>query len=533
MANIGEYLSDWRVYIPFYIAFYRWALYLLCRIVPALFYRQLKYIPPKRVNSTHYVNKEDVTVVVTAYDPPDCFEDTIKSVLNNNPYEVIVVADKSCYVDVTNRCARFHNVRVINENQKGKRPALATGVMHTRTKIVALVDDDIRWCDTFLEKLLAPFQQNENIGGVGCKHVARVRGICDFWRIMADMRLAVRFLELMATTSVDKGASCISGRTAAYRTHILQNEEFYDYLTDEYFFGMKLLSGDDKCITRFIMNKGWYTYHQLRNTCSLSTTFEDGIGFFTQMLRWSRNTWRSDIKALFIERYVWTHTPFTAFVILDKMFTPFFMIYGITFLPVNAIMNNNYAILITWYAWVIITRFLKLIYYFWDCPSHIIYLPIFVVFQYVQAFVKVWALFTLSNRNWGTRSVAMVGNQAVNVGEDHKSEPEYELELEFEEPALEGEQSPYRSERKPDDTLEYEYDKKICHHDSKSKAEIEIKSEQKQQPMNEYHISPAMIEILKELTDLNKKITNLYAQQIKPPPPPSPSPSPSREIYIV
>lgn len=411
--EVLEVLSDWRIYIPFYIAIYRWSLFLFLRIFPSMFYRQLKYKRPVNVDPATYIRKSDVTVVIPVYQPPDCFDKTISSIIKNGIYKIIVVADVTCVDQVKQICNEYENVEVISEDKPGKRPALATGIRHTTTRIVALVDDDVQWSNNFLEKLIAPFQHSARIGGVGCKHISRIESFCDVWRIMADMRLAVRFLELMATTVMDRGASCISGRTACYLTEILQTDEFYNYFLNEKFLGMSLQSGDDKCVTRYIINKGYKTYHQLRNTCMLSTTFERGTRFFIQMLRWARNTWRSDLKAVFTERYIWCNNPVTAFILLDKMFTPFFMIYGITYLPYYAISNNEYIVLIAWFAWVLFSRTMKLCYYFWEHPRYIIYLPLFIVFQYVQAFVRVWALLTLYNRNWGTRTIKYKGNQVI------------------------------------------------------------------------------------------------------------------------
>lgn len=418
MSEISDFLSDWKSYIPFYIAIYRWSLYIILKVIPSFFYRQLKYVEPNdnALELGTFIRKRDVTAVVAVYQPPDCFEMTIQSIVNNGPGQILVVSDVSCYEEIVRRCAKFEGVKVICEHKPGKRSALITGVKNTRTKIVALIDDDVQWSPKFLEKLIAPFQRYKNIGGVGCKHVARIESFWDVWRIMADMRLAVRYLELMACTVWDRGASCISGRTACYRTKILKCNEFYNYLGNEKFMGMTLQSGDDKCITRFVTNKGYKLYHQLRNSCKLSTTFERRWRFFKQMLRWARNTWRSDMKALFVERNIWFINPVTAFILLDKMFTPFFMLYGITYLPYVAIVNQQYVFLFGWVIWLFISRVMKLCYYLWDVPHYILYVPLFVLFQYVQAFVRIYALFTLYNRGWGTRDIKIKGNNVVRSG---------------------------------------------------------------------------------------------------------------------
>jgi hypothetical protein len=72
------------------------------------------------------------------------------------------------------------------------------------------MDDDAVWVDTFLETVILPFQYR-NIGGVGVKQVAYMKSWYNLTDILADMRLSVRYLELRATTAVDRGCSCISG----------------------------------------------------------------------------------------------------------------------------------------------------------------------------------------------------------------------------------------------------------------------------------------------------------------------------------
>jgi cellulose synthase/poly-beta-1,6-N-acetylglucosamine synthase-like glycosyltransferase len=129
-----------------------------------------------------------------------------------------------------------------------------------------------------------------------------------------------------------------------------------------------------------------------------------------QLLRWSRNTWRSDITCLFIERAVWRNNTFTAIVMFDKIVTPFFLLYGMFFIPVSAILRRDYVMFVGWLAWLVFSRILRLAYYFVKHPWHVIFIPFFIVFQYLQAIVRIWALFTLYERGWGTRNITLKGN---------------------------------------------------------------------------------------------------------------------------
>jgi glycosyltransferase involved in cell wall biosynthesis len=407
------------IIFPLYVGLYRWSVFLILRVIPSLFYRQIK---PKKegdknVEEGEYIyTKRDVTCIIPVYEPPPSFITTIQHLLKNDPAKIIVVADITCETQIREMCAPYPTVEVIAESKPGKRPALLTGLKATRTKLIAFVDDDVQWVDTFLEFLVAPFQ-NPKIGGVGVKQVARVKGIFDIIQILADMRLAVRYLELRASTAMDKGCSCISGRTGCYRTDILQTEDFYEYFIHEKFCGMQLQSGDDKCVTRYMYKTGHKTYHQFGENCKLSTSFETGMKFLKQNLRWSRNTWRSDIKCIFVERYIWKICPITAFMLLDKMITPFTMMFGLIYIPVLTIMGGNYWLIIAWCVWLVVSRSIKLCYYIWDHPLHIIYIPLFIPFSYILAMVRIYTLLTLNDRAWGTRSINVINNEVVRVGD--------------------------------------------------------------------------------------------------------------------
>lgn len=413
------------VVLPVYVGLYRWAVFILLRVVPSLFYRRMKQKIPNEKEAAvaaekgdplYVYKKEDVTCVIPVYEPPPSFVKTMEHLSKNCPARIVVVADITCVDSIREMCAPFPLVEVIPESKPGKRPALVAGVKAATTKLVCFVDDDVQWSDKFLETLIAPFQ-NPKIGGVGCKQVARIAHFWEIIQVLADMRLAVRYLELRATTAMDKGCSCISGRTGCYRTDLLQNEEFYEYFLKEKFMGMQLQSGDDKCVTRWMYRTGHKTYHQFGDDCTLSTSFESGMKFLRQNLRWSRNTWRSDIKAVFVERDIWRVCPITALMLLDKMITPFTMVFGMVYMPILIIKNQSLQLLLSWVIWLMVSRTIKLCYNIWDHPTRVFYVPIFIPFQYGLALVRIYTLLTLNDRAWGTRSVAVVGNEVVRVGD--------------------------------------------------------------------------------------------------------------------
>lgn len=377
----------------------------------------------------------DVTVVVPVYEPPPAFRANLTSLIENSPAKILIVADITCaskiqaIVDMLGCGSDL--VEVLPEKKPGKRAALSTGLRAVQTRLTCFVDDDCQWCDPqYLPRLILPFD-NRTIGGVGSKQIMRpseedpkeeggeptFRG-AKILEIMADFRLSARYIDLMATTAVDRGASCISGRTMCFRTEAIAEEAFHEGFMHEMLCGIHLLSGDDKFLTRCVIKKGYKTYHQLQDGCILTTTFESSlVKHMSQLIRWSRNTWRSDITALFLERKIWQHNPFTAFLLFDKLFTPFYLMYGFFLLPIYSILRMDWVMFLTWIIWLHFSRALKLALHFKRVPGHILYLPIWICYQYLLGFVRIYALFTMLRTRWGNRAVVVVGNQVMRTGE--------------------------------------------------------------------------------------------------------------------
>jgi hypothetical protein len=120
---------------------------------------------------------------------------------------------------------------------------------------------------------------------------------------------------------------------------------------------------------------------------------------------------------LFIERQIWLQNPFTAFLLFDKLFTPFFLFYGFVLIPVYSLMRMDYFIFVGWIGWLHFSRFLKLVLHFKRKPGHIIFLPIWIFYQYLMAFVRIYALITMLQTQWGNRDVKVVNNQVIRTGD--------------------------------------------------------------------------------------------------------------------
>jgi hypothetical protein len=110
------------------------------------------------------------------------------------------------------------------------------------------------------------------------------------------------------------------------------------------------------------------------------------------------------------------------------------MIYGLIIIPTFSILNENYVIFIGWICWLLVSRGLKVIHHFYRKPKDLIYLPIYIMYQYILMLIKIYAIFTLNNRNWGSRAVKMDANNEVLRTGEHKdveaNETDYDGDIE-------------------------------------------------------------------------------------------------------
>lgn len=377
----------------------RWLMWLAKRI-PALFYRPME---------NDYTTT--ATIITPVYnEDPGLFRLALESWIANEPEHIIAV------VDVTDTTCMaiaesYPQVEVLPIDIPGKRPALAAGVDRATTDIVVLVDSDVIWEPDVLAKLKMPFADPE-IGGVGTRqNMYPSNGQRPtLWERLADIYLDIRYTdEVPATTIVGRAVSCLSGRTAAYRTALLQRLR-EPFLT-ETFNGRPCMSGDDKRYTCLVLQRGYKTWNQL-NARVYSTFKPDFKGFQKQRIRWSRNSFRSDLRALW-QGWVWRH-PYLAIMLIDKTVAPFTLLLGPVVLAI-AIAVGKWELVLALLLWWLVSRTVKIGTHLQRRPADWLILPIFIGMTYYMSLVKAYALFTINEHKWLTRPVAVVNGQVVRV----------------------------------------------------------------------------------------------------------------------
>jgi len=347
-----------------------------------------------------------MTIVVPVYqEDPEVFATAIESWLANGVDEVILVIDVSD--NVCREVAGRYPVRVLITDVPGKRDALRRGWNAARTELVALVDSDTVWASDVAVEVCKPFA-DPRIGGVGTRQ--NVYGSKGFLARITDMFLDHRYFDENASQSLlGQAVSCLSGRTAIYRRALLLDVE-HEFM-NETFWGVPCLSGDDKRLTTLILERGYRTYMQ--RTAEVWSTFPNKWKiFFRQRLRWARNTWRSDLRAL-SRRWVWRH-PFLAYTMVDKGVSGFTLLFGPAFMIYSLIVQNWVfaGVLALWWQ---ISRSAKLLPHLRRRPSSFFLVPGYLLVSWLMALIKLQALFTIRKQRWLTRQVAVQNGAVVRT----------------------------------------------------------------------------------------------------------------------
>ena len=384
---INYYQFIW-IYLPLgAIGFWRWSVWLFKKSTSFLY-------KPKIPSDDIHLHKYSIITPVYNEDPKT-FDQAIRSWIRNEPDEIIGVIDQT-----DNRCIEVFQslakdyafMKLIIASKPGKRPALAEGIKEARNKIVALVDSDTIWAENIRKSILVPFD-DPLIGGVTTRqHPIERRTL---WQKITDIFWDMRnYYDLPAQTAMGQALSCLSGRTSLYRKDIITED--LDIFLNEIVLGRKKESGEDKCLTRIVQSKGWKTYYQ-SNALIYSYASPDFKTFWSQRLRWSRNSHNSDLISLW-EGWAWKH-PFLAFHIIDRFISIFTLFFGPIFFGI-ALYLNHYILAVSILLLWMIGRGIKILPHLKRHPKDIILLPVYVIINFMIAIIKLYALVTIRDQKW-------------------------------------------------------------------------------------------------------------------------------------
>ncbi|KAL1975353.1 hypothetical protein VTN31DRAFT_3745 [Thermomyces dupontii] len=369
------------------------------------------------------LTSKDVTVIIPTLEGcGEELEETIRTILANKPYELLLVTIDANRKKAENMLstipAAASKVRLFSVAHPNKRRQMTRAIPEVKTAITVLADDDVSWPRTALPWILAPFDTDERFGGVvTCQRLRRQENPTfseRIWGFLGALYLERRNFDCAATTHVDGGIPCMSGRTVAYRTKILQDPAFTHAFTNEgWWFGKyQLNADDDNFITRWMVSHGWETYMQYHPEVEIKTTLSNNANFLKQCIRWSRSNWRSNLTSMFVERHIWTRQPYSTYAVHLTTLSPpallgdLALIYLCNKATEDWDPDSHRLAMRALFTWMFISKFIKLLGHYIRYPSDILLLPVSILFGYFHGAIKMYAAITLNVTTWGSRAGA-------------------------------------------------------------------------------------------------------------------------------
>lgn len=392
-----QQIVQWRSLLPIgIVGVLSWSVWLF-RFTLSRFYRP---VPAGFVTT--------VSVVVPSYrEDPVIFERCLASWLSENPTELIVVPDLADteVIAILRRC-NDPRLRTIPFAHQGKRSALAVGIRASTSEVIVLADSDTMWLPGLLANVQAPFE-DRRVGGVGTRQNA-YQPKTSVWRRIADWMIDIRYLDYVPSQSRAGAVACLSGRTAAYRASVVK--PLVSHLEYEFFFGKLCNAGDDGRLTWLVLAAGYKTVHQ--STARTLSMFPDRMGpFLKQRLRWSRNSYRCYLTAMW-KGWLWRQPFICQLSVLQVSLTPVTMGIAMTYL-VHWFFRPQQWVATIAIGWLLLGRSVRGVSHLRQRPGDIFILPLVAVMTVAIALlVKTYAFFTMNRQGWLTRRSDRLGGEA-------------------------------------------------------------------------------------------------------------------------
>ncbi|KAI1435244.1 putative polysaccharide synthase Cps1 [Xylaria sp. CBS 124048] len=395
----------WRLFCALFIFRY------LRTIVSIFIYCLVK---PRRIRQhlPTFTGKDVSVIIPTTFRAPAELVRCLRSVTACSPAAVFLVTSNA-NVEPAAGYVRDNDfdVTVLGVPKLNKRLQILRALLNVTTPICVLADDDVYWPGRFLDYLLAIFEDPE-VGAGGPRQRAHRESKPDGWNFLGISYLERRVWNNLATNALDGSVSTLSGRTAAYRTEILQTHEFADYFLNEAWAGRKLNSDDDKCLTRYVYSHGWKIVIQPDPRATIETTLEPDRKYILQCLRWARAHWRGNFTVMRKETYWYSLRYFWGlyYIYIGQFQTPALLWDGLLFFLLSqSLINASSGTANLAYAslglWIFFTKLLKLIPHFYKHPSDMRFVPLSILFSYAHGFLNLYAACTLHVTGWGSQKL--------------------------------------------------------------------------------------------------------------------------------
>lgn len=345
LAFVTLFIIFMRIESVLYFKFNRWmylysiitASFLLSRYIWGAMYRSVEVDPEYTPG---------VSILIPCFNEEQWIQQTILSCINQDypidKLEVIVIDDCSNdksvekikeIVDRLFKEDERYKVKerlkyIVQEQNAGKREALAVGAKVAKHELLVFVDSDSFLAPNAIRNLVQPFKDPKMGGVAGRTDVANT--YTNVLTKMQSVRYYIAFRIMKAAEARFDTVTCLSGPLACYRRDIVvDNTEAW---LNQSFLGQKATFGDDRAMTNFVLKKHRTGY---QDTAICSTVVPNKYKvFLKQQMRWKRSWLR---ESLIAGTFMWRKEPFAAVSfymgLLVPILAPIIVIYNLIIVP--------------------------------------------------------------------------------------------------------------------------------------------------------------------------------------------------------
>jgi len=283
----------------------------------------------------------------------------------------------------------------LQKTNKGKREAMALGILNAKSDLVVFVDSDSFLEPDAIVNLVQPFCDPKVAGVSGRTDVANA--YTNWLTKTQAVRYYIAFRILKAAESYFDSVMCLSGPLSAYRKS--EVVKVLGKWVNQTFVGHKATFGDDRSLTNFIVRNN-RTYYQDTAICSTIVP-KSNRQFLKQQMRWKRSWLRESLMAA---RFMWKKEPLMSISfymgLVIPVAAPIIVIYNLIYIPLShRVFPTTFLLgllamaLMMSFAQLLLKKSKLWLYGFWFC----------VYYEAVLLWQMPWAWITFWVSTWGTR----------------------------------------------------------------------------------------------------------------------------------
>lgn len=323
----------------------------------------------------------------------------------------------------------FDKVELVFQHQKeGKRIAMGHSMRAIARRyykkdsdynsVTFFMDGDSYLEKGFFQKLLPHFAIDQNLGALTTNEAAFIRTNSNWYKDWFNLKFGQRHT-LFQSHSLSKKVLTLTGRLSAYRTDIIVQNKFItrvenDIITTVMHGKFRFLMGDDKTTWFNLLEAGWNMRYLPDTLCySLESRDADFLDLSRSLpYRWYGNTLRNSNRALALgpkrikSFFIW-------WAILDQRISMWTSLVGISGAIILGLFQAYYYFLF-YIVWVLYVRVFQIsIIAYNGHPVSLRTIPLMLYTQWLGSFVKIKALFHLSDQKWSKGTETQSSDDSV------------------------------------------------------------------------------------------------------------------------